>query len=152
LFGRSICAVILDYQWWQEMGQLSVWFRMGWYHYGTGFAEWAVVFVVLWIAHARGMKHAGTGLREHPFYGRIATIALLAVSGIIAAGSMSGWVVARYFAGGGLETAWHDPVFGRPLSFYFFELPFYTQLTGFITVMFFAGALVYYAAARFWQV
>jgi uncharacterized membrane protein (UPF0182 family) len=149
---RTICSVILDYQWWSEMGQVPVWLRIGYFRYLTGFAEWLIVFAILWIAHARGMKYADTGLREHPMYARGATVALLAISGFIAAASMSGWVLARYWAGSGLETAWQDPVFGHPLSFYFFDLPFYNQLVGFVEVCALAGALVYYLAARIWQI
>jgi uncharacterized membrane protein (UPF0182 family) len=150
-FGRTICSLILDYNWWSEMHQTAVWFRIGWFRYGTGFAEWVIVFLVLWIAHARGMKYAGTGLGERRGYARASTIALLVLSGIIASGSMGGWVVARYWAGSGLETAWHDPVFGKSLSFYFFDLPFYNALTGFVAATGLAGAAVYYITARIWQ-
>ena len=51
---------------------------------------------------------------------------------IVAAASMGGWVVARYAAGSGIASAWHDPVFGRSLVFYFFELPFYTGMVAFL--------------------
>ena len=54
---------------------------------------------------------------------------------IVAAASMGGWVVARYAAGSGIESAWHDPVFGRSLVFYFFELPFYTGMVAFLETM-----------------
>jgi len=152
IFGRTICSIILDYQWWGEMGQIAVWFRIGYFRYITGFAEWLIVFAILWTAHARGMKYAGTGLREHPLYARGATAVLLALSGIIAMASVSGWVLARFWAGSGIETAWHDPVFGHPLSFYFFDLPFYVQLVGFVETCALAGALVYYVSARLWQI
>lgn len=150
--GRTICSIILDYQWWTEMGQVPVWLRIGYFRYFTGLAEWLIVFGVLWVGHARGMKYAGTGLREHPVYARIATLALLAISGIIAAGSMSGWVLARFWAGSGMDTPWRDPVFNHPLAFYFFELPFYNQLVGFVEACALAGALVYYVSARSWQI
>ena len=48
--------------------------------------------------------------------------------------------------------AWRDPVFDRSLNFYFFELPFYTQLTDFLEVCAASGAVVYYVTARVWQV
>jgi uncharacterized protein len=152
IFGRTICSIILDYQWWSEMGQVSVWFRIGYFRYITGFAEWLIVFAILWSCHARGIKYSGTGLRDYPMYARGATVVLLVLSGFIAAASMSGWVAARFWAGSGMETAWHDPVFNHPLGFYFFDLPFYTELVGFLETCALAGALVYYATARFWQV
>ncbi len=151
LFGRTICSVILDYQWWNELGQTAVWFRIGYFRYGVGFAEWLLVFLVLWIAHARGMRYSGRTPAEHPTYARISTAALLLLSGIIASGSMSGWVAARYWVGNGIETAWRDPVFAKPLSFYFFDLPFYNELAGFVAATGLAAAVVYYLSARIWQ-
>ncbi len=53
--------------------------------------------------------------------------------------------------GQGIDAAWHDPVFGKSLSFYFFELPFYQSLSGFLAVCAAAAAAVYYATARAWQ-
>ena len=64
---------------------------------------------------------------------------------------MDGWVIARFIGGRGIESTWQDPVFGRSLVFYFFELPFYTQLIGFLEVCAAAGAVVYYVTARVWQ-
>src|SRR5579883_2689067 len=151
-FGRSICSVIIDYLWWREMGQVSTWVRMSAYRWLTGIAEWGILFVALWWAHARGMKYGGTGLRDRPRYGWLATIALAALSLIIAAALMDGWTVARYVAGRGMETNWRDPAFGKPLGFYFFELPFYRGLVAFVATLALAGLLVYYISARFWQV
>ena len=42
-------------------------------------------------------------------------------------------------------------MFGRSLVFFFFELPFYNQLTEFLEVCAAAGAVVYYVTARVWQ-
>src|SRR2546426_10015007 len=67
---RTIAGTVIDYQWWKEIGQVDTWLAM--YLYGVGPLTVATLlaFVVLWIAHARGMKFAGTGLHEHPFYAR----------------------------------------------------------------------------------
>src|SRR5579884_3295792 len=120
VFGRSICSLIIDYMWWREMGQVSTWVRGLTYIYSTNAAEWLLAFGVMWLAHARGMKYAGTRLRDHPTYAKLVTLVLAFVALIVAGASMSGWVVARYAAGHGLaEPMWNDPVFGRSLSFYF---------------------------------
>src|SRR5580698_9764189 len=118
IFGRSICGLAIDYLWWREMDQVSTWLRRSIYLYATSIAQWLILFVAMWIAHARGMKHAGTSLREHRVYGRIVTLALAVFAMIVAAASMSGWIVARYAAGSGIDSTWHDPVFGRSLVFY----------------------------------
>jgi uncharacterized protein len=100
------------------------------------------------------MKYAGTGLGEHRWYARIVTLAIIFIALIVAMAAVDGWTVARYI--GGREAAagpppaatWHDPVFGRPLGFYFFELPFYNMLIQFLAVCALGGALAYYLAAR----
>src|SRR5579863_227375 len=155
VFGRSICSLIIDYLWWKEMGQVSTWIRASAYIYATNVGEWLIAFVVLWIAHARGLKYSGTSLRANRAYSLLVTAALAFVAMIIAAASMNGWVVARYAAGSGvagLGTTWSDPVFGHSLGFYFFELPFYTGLVGFLEALAMAGALAYYLTARAWQI
>src|SRR5947209_7318753 len=110
IFSRTICGFIIDYLWWREMGQVSTWLRMSAYRYAPGLATWLIVFAVLWIAHARGMKQAGTRLGEHPLYARLAVLAAALVSLVITLATVDGWTVARYFGGRGLESAWHDPV------------------------------------------
>src|SRR5580692_7482014 len=98
-FSRSICSLILDYAWWGELGQVPTWIRMSAYEYGPVLAAWLILFVVLWVAHARGLKHAGTRLGEHRIYSRLATLGLLVLSLIVALSVVDGWTVARFFGG-----------------------------------------------------
>ena len=67
-FSRSVSGLVLDYAWWGELGQVNTWIRMSAYQFLPGLASWIILFAVLWIAHARGMKYAGTRLRDHPIY------------------------------------------------------------------------------------
>ncbi len=151
LFSRTICGVILDYAWWGELGQVPTWLRMSAYQYGPGLAAWLIMFVVLWIAHALGLKYAGTRLGEHRLYSRLATAGLALLSLIIALSVVDGWTVARFFGGVSTTSGYSDPVFGRSLSFYFFELPFYSMLINFVVACALAGGIVHYATARAWQ-
>jgi len=151
-FGRSLCSLLIDYKWWGEMGQVSTWQRMWMYRWLPDVAQWLILAVVLWIAHSRGMHYAGTSLLRNRRYAIFATGGILLVSLILAGASIDGWVIARFIGGREIDSSWHDPVFGRSLIFYFFELPFYTQLTGFLEVCAAAGAIVYYVTARVWQV
>ncbi len=151
IFGGSLCSLLIDYKWWGEMGQVNTWQRMWLYRYVPDIAQWLILFLVLWIAHARGMSHAGASSRGRGRYQLLVAGAIFVVSLVLAAASMDGWVIARYIGGRGIESTWQDPVFGRSLVFYFFELPFYTQLIGFVEVCAAAGAVVYYVTARVWQ-
>ena len=151
LFSRTICSLILDYAWWGELGQVPTWIRMSAYQYAPGFAAWLILFVVLWIAHARGLKYGGTRLGEHRLYARLATLGLLMLSLVIALSVVDGWTVARFFGGVSTTSGYSDPVFGRSLAFYFFELPFYSMLINFVTACALAGGIVHYVTARGWQ-
>ena len=151
LFGSSLCSLLIDYKWWGEMGQVNTWQRMWLYRYVPDLVQWLILVLVLWIAHAAGMRHAGARPREDGHYKLFATIAILVVSLILAVASIDGWVVARYIGGQGIESAWRDPVFDRSLIFYFFELPFYNELIEFLEVCAAAGAIVFYVTARIWQ-
>jgi uncharacterized protein len=150
-FSRSICSLIIDYLWWSEMGQVPTWFRMSAYKYVTAIAEWVLVFATMWIAHARGMAHAGARLRDYRWYARLSTLGLAFIAFIVSAALMNGWLVALFVAGRGVESVWRDPIFGKALSFYFFELPFYTHLVGVFETLAVVGGLAYYLAARGWQ-
>ena len=154
VFGRSLCSWVIDYFWWGEMGQVPTWVRMTAYRYLPGLAAWVIVFAVLWVAHARGMKHARESLRDHPAYARISTLVLAFVALMVTLSTVDGWTVARFVGGQAAQaasTSWSDPVFGRPLEFYFFALPFYDMLLTWVAAAAFCGALAYYLAARGWQ-
>src|SRR5260370_14026529 len=151
LFSRSICSLILDYAWWGELGQVPTWLRMSAYQFGPGLAGWFVLFLVLWIAHARGLKHAGTRLGEHRTYARLAILGLALLSLLVAIAVVDGWTVARFFGGVSTTSGYSDPVFGRNLSFYFFELPFFSMLINFVTACALVGGIVHYVTARGWQ-
>lgn len=153
IFGRSICSLIIDYHWWSEMGQVSTWVRGIAYVYATNAAEWLIIFAVMWVAHARGVRYAGERLRGRRLYSLMVAAVIAFVALILTGLSMNGWVVARYVAGRGIvQPAWTDPVFGRSLGFYFFALPFYTGAIGFLEMLALAGAAAYYLAARGWQI
>ncbi|MEP6961245.1 MAG: UPF0182 family protein, partial [Acidobacteriota bacterium] len=148
---RSICGLILDYMWWGEMGQRDTWARTWLYRWAPVLVQWLILFVAIWIAHARGLKYAGTGLRENRIYARLATLVAAILALILSAGAVDGWVVARYLGSQGVNSTWLDPVFHKPLTFYFFELPFYSSLASFLALCAAAAAVVYYATARAWQ-
>src|SRR5262249_12745725 len=45
----------------------------------------------------------------------------------------------------------HDPIFGKPVTFYLFDLPFWSDLRGFIFAVVIVTILVYWVTARGWQ-
>src|SRR5262249_41560006 len=154
IFSRWIASYIIEIEWWKELGQLRTWMSMLYYAIAPVGAATVFAFVVLWVAHARALKFARTGLGEHPVYTRVTTLILLGVSWIIANLSIDTWTVVRYAGSRGLPpaaTAWHDSVFSQPLSFYLFDLPFYLMLRSYVLGLVIVSILVYWAAARAWQ-
>lgn len=151
---RWLCTWTIDYQWWKEMGQLHTWFSMLAYSVIPATGATIIAFVIFWIAHSLALKQAHVRLREHPLYAKLTALGILLLAVIVALSTLDTWTVVRYFGGrdlGGAATAWHDPVFGNPLSFYLFKIPFYSDLLGLLLAIVVLGALIYWVAERGWE-
>ncbi len=151
LSARWIAGFVIEFEWWKEMQQVETWLQMLSYNLIPAALAALVAFAALWVAHARGMKHAGTGLRHYPVYARISTAVLLLVGVFLSAATVDGWTIVRWAGSRGAPGGWTDPVFGNPLSFYFFDLPFYRVLLRFVLGTSLVAALVFWATARFWE-
>ena len=151
---RSIASYLIEIEWWKELGQLSTFFSMLYYSVAPVGAATLFAFAILWLTHARALKFAGTRLGEHRIYARISTVALLVVGWIIAASAIDTWTVVRFAGSRGLPeaaTRWHDTVFGKPLSFYLFDLPFYQMGRSYVLALVIVAIILYVVAARGWQ-
>jgi hypothetical protein len=154
LGARTIASYVIDYQWWKEMGQVPTWFSMLLYGMAPALIASLLAFIVLWWVHARALKSAGTGLRRFPLYAKISTVAILVLGGMLAASTIDSWTAIRFFGGRNLPaeaTAWRDPVFAHPLSFYLFELPFYSDLLRFVLGLLLLSGIIYFLTSRLWQ-
>ena len=141
---RWLCTYTIDYQWWKEMGQLHTWFSILAYSLIPATGATIIAFVIFWIAHSLALKQAHVRLREHPLYAKLTAVGIFLLAMIVALSTLDTWTVVRYFGGrdlGGAATAWHDPVFGNPLSFYLFKIPFYSDLLGLLLGIVVLGAL-----------
>jgi uncharacterized protein len=150
----TIASYTIEVQWWKEMGQIETWLKMLYYGSVPLALATLLAFAALWTAHARALKFAGTALREHPGYARLAGLFLLFVGYAVSAGSLDTWTVVRFAGSRGLQdaaTAWRDPVFAKPLSFYLFDLPFWGMLRGWVLALAILCILVYWLTARAWQ-
>jgi uncharacterized membrane protein (UPF0182 family) len=154
LSARTIASYALEYHWWNELGQLPTWYSMLAYRVAPVAATALLAFVLLLAAHSRGLAFAEVRRIRNPWYRRIATLVLLLLAVFVASSSVDTWTVVRYFGGRHLPpeaTAWHDPVFGKPLSFYLFGLPFYSLLRRYLLAVTLVAALVFWITARAWQ-
>jgi uncharacterized membrane protein (UPF0182 family) len=145
---------IIEYNWWKEVGQVETWIGMLWYSIAPAAAGAAAAFMGLWVAHASGMRFAGIRGKDFRLYSRLIPFALALVAIVFASNEIDYWTVMRFFGSRGLAAApdaWKDQVFSRGLPFYLFDLPFYSQLLGFVFVLAILCALVFWATARGWQ-
>ena len=155
LWAISLTAdFIIGYNWWKEVGQVNTWVSMLWYSIAPAGAGTVIAFFALWIAHSRGLEFAGIRRRDFPLYSRLVPLGLAIVAAVFASASIDYWTIMRFFGSRGLAVAadaWKDPIFSRPLPFYFFDLPFYSQVFGFVFVLAILCALVFWVTARGWQ-
>jgi hypothetical protein len=151
---RWLAGFAIDWAWWGEIGQRETWIAM--LAYGTVPAIGAslLCYAAFFTAHFFGLKAAGSSLREHSIYSKISAVGLLLFSLLVGFGVVDSWAVVRYFGGLGLaanSAGWHDPVFARPLSFYFFDLPFYGVLLRTLIALSLGSAFLYWVTARVWS-
>src|SRR6202140_204491 len=145
---------IIEYNWWKEVGQVDTWVGMLWYSIAPAAAGTVVAFIALWVAHGSGLRFAGIHQQDFRLYSRFIPVGLAIVAIVFASSSIDYWTVMRFFGSRGLTApadAWKDQVFSRGLPFYLFDLPFYTEVLGFVFVLAILCALVFWVTARGWQ-
>jgi uncharacterized membrane protein (UPF0182 family) len=150
---RWAASLLIEYSWWKEIGQVRTWIDL--YAYSTlpVAAGCLLGWVVLLIAHSRGVKFAGGMVSDYPIYSRLSTVGLLFLSFLVASASIDNWTVLRFLGSRGAQGAgtFHDPVFGMPATFYLFDLPFWSDLRGYLFALVIVTIVVYWLTARAWQ-
>jgi uncharacterized membrane protein (UPF0182 family) len=146
-------SILIEYSWWKELGQVSTWLDL--YAYSTLPIAGAtlIAWIILLVAHARAVRFAGGQVSDYPIYSRVGSVALLVLAFFIADASIDNWTVLRYAGSRSLAPAgsFHDPVFGKPVTFYLFDLPFWSDLRGYLFAVVILSILVYWLVARGWQ-
>ncbi len=152
---RYIASTLIDYSWWSELHQVDTWISL--LIYGTGPVLLTVVifFFAFWIAFKLGIRHQADtpvfGLLRRPLVSRIALIAFAVLAIIAANATVDSWTVVKYFGGLRLPATaaeFVDPIFGKPLHFYFFGLPFYTLVLRVLLVGAVLALLIYWLASN----
>jgi uncharacterized protein len=146
-------SLLIEYSWWKEIGQVHTWIDL--YAYSTlpVAAGTMLAWLVLLIAHARAVRFAGGRVSDYPIYSRVASLVLLVLSFLVADAAIDNWTVLRFAGSRALDGAgtYHDPIFNKPATFYLFDLPFWSDLRGYIFAVVILAILVYWLVARGWQ-
>ncbi len=151
---REGSSLALDYAWWKELNQLETWLGLFLYAYAPLTLATIVAFAVLWFAHNRAVRFAEVDRRQFKLFLRVANLVLLGLAWAVAASTLENWTIVRFWGSRAIGSApgeFHDPVFGLPLKFYLFDLPFYSALRDFLLALAIVAALLFWAAARGWQ-
>ena len=152
---RTIANFVVEYQWWQELGQTETWFSMLLYQFFPAVVASVTAWLVLIWAHRGGVQFAGAPTSRYPWYSRLAPLALLVPAIVFIGSSVDSWTVMAYVGAQGIAApadAWADPVFGKNLSFFLFSLPFLYLLLRFVFVTAVFAILVFWLTGRGWQI
>ncbi len=151
---RWAASLAVEYQWWQELGQLETWFDLYLYAFAPIAAATLVAALALWVAHSMALRFAETRLGEHRTYAVLSSVALLFLAFLISSATLDSWTVVRYAGSrtlGSTPGSFHDAIFGKPLAFYLFDLPFYDELRTYLLAVSIFAIAVYWLAGRGWQ-
>lgn len=141
---RTIARTWIDYAWWQEVGQAETWGQQLLYGVVPSLMGGVVLFVVLWLVYWRAARQRLSGWR---------LLVAFVLAFLMGSAWIDNWTVVRYFGSTGTGgNAWRDPVFGQPIPFYFFQLPFYEMLLGFAQGLLLVGFLVFWFTSAFSKV
>lgn len=89
-------SLLIDYSWWNELGQVQTWLDL--YAYSTlpVLAGTILAWITFLIAHSRGVSFAGGRAGDYPWYARIAALVLLGLAFLIADANIDNWIVLRF--------------------------------------------------------
>jgi uncharacterized membrane protein (UPF0182 family) len=152
---RSLASTFIEYSWWEEIHQVATWWSL--LLYGTVPVVLAVVlfFAVFWSAFLFGMR----GSKNLPSFGmlsrslvmKLGAVVMALLSFIVANSTVDSWTVVRFFGGRQITPApdeYIDPIFGRGLHFYFFNLPFLNMLVSVLLAASMISLIIYWVAAH----
>ncbi|HEX4772572.1 MAG TPA: UPF0182 family protein [Bryobacteraceae bacterium] len=155
IFSRYIASTVIDYAWWSELGQIDAWY--GLLLYGT--VPVALATLLFWGTFQGvflfGRRHDKDrrlfGMVKSSLVSRLTLLVFFFVALIAANAAVDNWTVVRFV--GGLRLApnaseYVDPIFGKPLHFYFFGLPFYHLVLRVVLVEAIAALIIYWLAAN----
>ncbi len=156
LFGtRYIATTLINYSWWSEVHQTDTWYNLLLYGTGPIVLAFFLLFGAFWTAYRLGMRGAEDtplfGFLSRSLLGKLAALAMALLALIVANATVNSWTVVRYFGGLRLPPSpseFVDPVFGKPLHFYFFGLPFYNTLLRVVLVGTVVSLLIYWLASN----
>ena len=152
---RSIATTLIDYNWWQEIHQVTTWWNL--LLYGTvpfilAIVLFFAIFAGVFLFGMRGSKERERfGLISRSLLLKLGLLAMAILSFIVASATVDNWTVVRFFGGLQLPPSpgeYVDPIFGKGLHFYFFNLPFLNMLVSMLLAASILSLIIYWLAAH----
>lgn len=155
LGSRTGAEFAIEYQWWNELGQVQTWITMVLYRLLPTILASLLCWPALLWAHRRGTAFAGVNTADYSIYSKLVPIALLLAAASFVGSSVDHHKIMTYMGSRGVEMSaniWHDPVFQQSLPFYLFHLPFYSLVLRFVFAATVLSGLVFWLSGRGWQI
>jgi uncharacterized membrane protein (UPF0182 family) len=157
LFGsaRGIADFAIEYLWWDEVDQIPTWFSILLYKIVPMLLASLLAWAALLWAHRRGSAFAGADTALYKLYRKLVPVILLVLSVAFIGSQVESWTVMAFAGSRGISAGsehWVDPVFGRNLAFYLFDLPFLKMLVKYLFTLAFFVSVVFWISGRGWQV
>ncbi len=152
---RGIANFFIEFLWWSEVDQLPTFLSILAYKIFPMVLATLIGWAALLWAHRRGTAFAGADLGEYSLYRKIVPLGLMVLAVVFIGSQVESWVVMAYAGSRGVAASaeyWTDPIFGKNLSFYLFDLPFLRLLVKYLFALAFVGAAVFWVSGRGWQV
>lgn len=139
---RTVARTWIDFAWWKEVGQVETWGQMLIYGWLPSLGAGLVAFPVFWLLYSKAQPR-----RVFRWWKPVLGLVISLVLGSVL---IDNWTVVRYYGSTGVAAeAWRDPVFGQPIGFYFFQLPFYEMVLKYVQGILVIGFVLYWVASRF---
>ena len=152
---RYLASTLIDYSWWSELGQVDTWVNLLLYGTVPVILAVALFWFAFSIAFKIGIRHSSDeplfGFLKRSLANRLAYLLFFFVALLAANATVDNWTVVRFFGGLRLPqtpTEFIDPIFGEPLHFYFFALPFYNMLLHVVITGVVIALIIYWLAAN----
>ncbi len=152
---RGIADFAIEFLWWDEVGQIPTWLSILLYKIVPMLLATLLAWTGLLWAHRRGASFAGADTASHSLYRKLVPIILLVVSAVFIGSQIESWTVMAFAGSRGISAGsehWVDPIFGKNLAFYLFDLPFLKLLVKYLFTLAFFVAAVFWISGRGWQV
>ena len=139
---RGLAAYWLELAWWKELGQIPTFWRLIEIDWIPPLAAGIVGMLAFAALFEAGRRRCATPLSRSPGFTAAGLAAAAGVGMLVSWSAVDPWTSALWW-GSRATGLYVDPLFGRDLAFYFYQLPFYEMLLGWAGVASVLGLAAY---------